>query len=83
MRKYREFTADYITETDAITGRHNYESVPTTIDIFSVVSFNPGADYHHTTVRTSEGTMFDLKITYQKFKQIMQAEVPDFAFNSN
>jgi hypothetical protein len=83
MRKYREFTADYPTETDAISGNTKFESILTTIDLYSIVSFNPGSYGNQTTVRLSDNSMFDLRIPYKDFKRIMKTEVPELFHSAN
>lgn len=83
MRKYREFTADYPTETDAISGNKNFVSELTTIDLYSIVSFNPGSYGNQTTVRMSDGNIFDLRIPYKEFKKIMKTEVPELFHSAN
>jgi len=83
MRKYREFTADYPTECDPISGNSEFESVLTTIDLYSIVSFNPGSFGNQTTIRMSDGCIFDIRIAYKDFKKIMKAEVPELFHSAN
>lgn len=83
MRKFKEFTADFFVSCDPVTGASIYDSDLITIDLYSVVSFNPGKDNLHTTIRLSDGSGFDLKIKYEYFKKLMFKEVPEFHLTSN
>ena len=83
MRKYREFVADYPSETDPISGDTNFETILTTIDLYSIVSFNPGSYGNQTTVRMVDGNMFDLRISYKEFKKLMKTEVPELFHSAN
>jgi hypothetical protein len=73
QRKYQEFTAMFIEETDPISGNHLWKSQPLTIDLNSIVSFN--ADLlGGTEVRLADGSAFTLKVSYDELKEIMSKE---------
>ena len=77
MRKYKEFIADFPGDADPISGNIDFESTKITIDLYSIVSFNPGSYGNQTTIRMSDGNMFDIRTPYKDFKKLMSAEVPE------
>jgi hypothetical protein len=69
MRIFHEFMSKFLEEED-VTGKDNFTFCLLSIDLLSIVAYNENGDM--TTVETSGGMRYILKIKYREFDALIR-----------
>lgn len=80
MRRFKEFTCLYVQNENS--EYPVYESEPTMIDLNSIIAFNKGNE-GTTTVRFVSGETLRVKMTYEKFCDVIKSEPIEVIVNRN
>lgn len=73
MKNFYEFNCIFQDGEDVVTGETNFVPGVVTLDLNSVVAFNPFME-EYTVLRLVDGTSFVVEATYENVKSLMKAK---------